>query len=603
MKKGQWVSVSHSRAMAEAQVLSANPGGEEDPAPSSASPDVVDDNVDILEPEEALTTDDVNMIQAEDVYGEEDVYDDVDPEDDLGLDEDAEAAAAAEAKAEAEAAEADAESDEEGGGGTETNNKELGIYALRLKVRVWSAVRRVAGAGGRQQIASENDKGDRDVDDADNEEKGGVNTNLPRHDPEGKIPIVYGGLMTRIGIVGTGGGMHAKIELVDVTGETEVYDGGPTKTQSKNASIRLSTRLNASVSHIFSAAAVVPEDEERHCYVRIDPIGTWIHEERVMDMLCPNTTREFFDRRVREVKDLIDEATTKGMSGEDGENGGGVQAVARPGGSLAGNAARRPTKCSYAKCPKTSFIDDYKSGNIVCETCGTIAQSNKILDAPWKLKYKNDDVDPSFHGPAPDHRYSSAHNLRTAIQSIRTFRTGTGDTSDQMQRRAAHQAFSLINAQNRVELNLSNFGMLSRAKTRQGYKDNMKSQVFEEIEDACTVLRLHGSVQDRAKDIYAHYRDNVAAMRQTDLIKAICIVLGLRGTLDSRHSRGLTTTVKGGKKRKRGEEKKQRDAPDDARTNTQLYRFPCKFCTERFNAKKAQRYHMKYECDKNPNKL
>ena len=341
----------------------------------------------------------------------------------------------------------------------------------------------------------------------------------------------------------------------------------------------------------------MPEDEDKHCWARIDPRATWIHEERVIDALCPETQREDFDRRCADVKNIVDNASGSAAAGISDETYAAMASGSRAGGSLAGNAARLPVKCRYKKCPKTDFVDDHKTGNIVCRTCGTIATLNKIQDAPWKIKFKDDDVDPSFHGPPPDHRYSAAHNLRTKIQTLRAFRTNAGEGGEAQQRRAASQAFSLISAQNRVELNLSNFGRSTRAKTRQGYKDNMKGIVFEQIEDACSQLRLHSRVHERAKDIYAHYRDNVAALRQTGLIKAVCITLGLRGTLDVK-TLGLVErkgTGKNGKKRKRVE-LNDKNRPDAVRTNQDLYRFPCKYCKQRFNSKRAAKFHMRHEC-------
>ena len=344
-----------------------------------------------------------------------------------------------------------------------------------------------------------------------------------------------------------------------------MYEGSPSKAQTRRLAIRLAGRINGAVCHLFTAAAVVPEDEDKHCWARVDPKATWIHEERVIDALCPEAVakdgRDYFDNRCATVKAVVDEASKAGGSAAAGisdETKQVMESNSRAGGSLAGNAARLPTKCKYTKCTKTNFVDDHKTGNIVCATCGTIATLNKIQDAPWKIKFKDDDVDPSFHGPPPDHRYSAAHNLRTKIQTMLSFRTSTGDGGEDKQRRAASQAFSLINAQNRVELNLSNYGRSTRAKTRQGYKDNMKGIVFEELEDACSQLQLHVRVQERAKDIYAQYRDNVAALRHTGLLKAVCIALGLRGTLDARRFHTSLVADVGGKgtrKRKRAEVK------------------------------------------------
>ena len=127
-----------------------------------------------------------------------------------------------------------------------SESNDLSIYAQRLKVRVWAAVRKVAGSGGKAVADDKND--DDQLDNGNEKEGGGPNSKLPRHDPTGDIPIIYGGLITRISVSQS---MYARIDLVDETGETDVYEGGPTKATSRRLAVRLAAYQCHSESHFY----------------------------------------------------------------------------------------------------------------------------------------------------------------------------------------------------------------------------------------------------------------------------------------------------------------------------------------------------------------
>ena len=243
----------------------------------------------------------------------------------------------------------------------------------------------------------------------------------------------------------------------------------------------------------------------------------------------------------------------------------------------AGEQARRSK--DRLRCPRCGnedeqyFVHYEREGSITCARCGVMVRESEIRDADWVRQFEGDEY-PSFHGPPPDTRFSSEHNLRTGFaQPDRVPGGGSGSGSSA----SATREMSLL--QSRVEMDLSN--MVSRDhRTRQGYKEEMKRKYFELLDEAGSALNLHGGTVNRAKTLFAEVRDDTEQLHDAEGVAAGCLVLALREARDTEH---------GGRKRRPGA-----DADADA---VAINRFKCKFCGQGFGDKATRQMHVKEECE------
>lgn len=76
---------------------------------------------------------------------------------------------------------------------------------------------------------------------------------------------------------------------------------------------------------------------------------------------------------------------------------------------------QRLRRCKYcSNADDAFFLEDFSRAEITCTKCGTVFQDNMIRDEDWTRQYEGD-VNPSQHGPPPDARFTSAHNLSTVF--------------------------------------------------------------------------------------------------------------------------------------------------------------------------------------------
>jgi hypothetical protein len=261
-------------------------------------------------------------------------------------------------------------------------------------------------------------------------------------------------------------------------------------------------------------------------------------------------------------------------------------------------------RCKYCKnTDQGTFEEDTAHGQVTCTRCGTVVEDRKIHDGEWKRQFEGDE-NPSQHGPVPDSRFSSGHNLRTNINAGSGQGAGANVSKKDLQ--------DLKNIQEKVEMNLSNmkFGIDVRT-TRIGYKDKQKREVFTMIEELAGSMQLHDKVVAEAQGLFADYREAMEQIQQRDLVAAACVVQALRTTVKagqamyqdaapaSPGAAGSTSAGELGKKRKFGAEfgagagdpaaKRASGAP----TFETLHPFACKKCARQFGTKKDMRFHLR----------
>lgn len=150
---------------------------------------------------------------------------------------------------------------------------------------------------------------------------------------------------------------------------------------------------------------------------------------------------------------------------------------------------------------------------MVCNNnCGAVVIAHQVHGGEMYRKFKDDTAkeDRSHHGKPRNKRFSDAWNLRTEIP-----------------RSSSKLSRELRNAQDKLEMNLSNYGKDER-KTRVGFKELQKKQVFEHIDRVGLELRLGSPVLRRAKDIFCNYRDAKEQIHNLLRVVAVCIIAAYR---------------------------------------------------------------------------
>ena len=145
----------------------------------------------------------------------------------------------------------------------------------------------------------------------------------------------------------------------------------------------------------------------------------------------------------------------------------------------------------------------------------------------------------------------------------------------------------------------SNFGSDVK-RTREGYKDKMKSEAFQVLDDVGFSLQLHESVIQRAKALFAGYRDMLEQVQSLKLVEAACIIAAYRDMLEKGQVVHKENTVSSsGPETGSGKEAESGNAAKKPRLDPfeSLHPFACKYCERRFNNKKDLRLHVKYSCE------
>lgn len=157
-----------------------------------------------------------------------------------------------------------------------------------------------------------------------------------------------------------------------------------------------------------------------------------------------------------------------------------------------------------------NFEKDERMAQLTCILCGVEVLGRMVFDGEWERLFEGE-VNPTSHGPKSDDRFSSAHNLGTNIVSL------PGGL-------LSSQAKDLSSTQQEIEMNYNN----GTKRTRQAYKDKMKTEMFQVIQDVGESVQLHRMVLERAKTLFARLRDDTEQLNNRYEHVAACIILALR---------------------------------------------------------------------------
>ena len=185
-------------------------------------------------------------------------------------------------------------------------------------------------------------------------------------------------------------------------------------------------------------------------------------------------------------------------------------------------AAALDRKFACAACgnrDQTLFVTDNSGGDTICRACGVVVEQKRIHEGSMYRKFEGEE-DRNHHGPAPNPLYSHAHNMRTQISMTTKDGAPLGPRGGQ----ASADAYRLKTTQESMELNLSNMGRDDR-RTRTEYKDEQKREAFDLLTHMCAHLKFHDAVGEKAKELFAHYRDARQHVHHFETVLGACLVL------------------------------------------------------------------------------
>jgi hypothetical protein len=167
---------------------------------------------------------------------------------------------------------------------------------------------------------------------------------------------------------------------------------------------------------------------------------------------------------------------------------------------------------------QSNFKMDMGNGDIICLNCGTVVSESLMHEGSAYRKFEGE-ADRNHHGDAPNRLYSNAHNMSTSLSGMQ-MTTGAGVAGFGTHKKGLETI--LRNAHAYTELNISQFGKGDR-RTRTGYKDKQKRDAFYQMTHCGDALNLHQAVVQRAKEIFAGFRDDRELVQQFKGVIAACL--------------------------------------------------------------------------------
>jgi hypothetical protein len=142
-----------------------------------------------------------------------------------------------------------------------------------------------------------------------------------------------------------------------------------------------------------------------------------------------------------------------------------------------------------------------------------------VMDEGSQFRKFEGEVDRNHHGDVANPLYSNAHNLSTTLGGVQM----TSSVNQAYGTQSKGLETVLRNAHAYTELNISQFGKQGERKTRIGYKDRQKRDAFGQMTHVGDALNLHEAVVQRAKELFAGFRDDRELVQQFKGVIAACL--------------------------------------------------------------------------------
>lgn len=248
--------------------------------------------------------------------------------------------------------------------------------------------------------------------------------------------------------------------------------------------------------------------------VRADILRTT--PRRIQHMLAPELEPHEFAAVRRRVYDTVvrgrgvkSMGTQEDYDDDDDEGHASELATAPPGASSSVGMVDAFKKChNCGNNQQSAFVLDAKNGDVICQDCGTVVTESLMHEGSQFRKFEGEE-DRNHHGDTWNPLYSNAHNLSTTLGGIQV----SGGIHGWGAGSKRNLETILRNAHAYTELNVSQFGRTDR-KTRIGYKDKQKKEAFMNMQHVGDALNLHEAVIQRAKEIFAGFRDDRELVQQ-----------------------------------------------------------------------------------------
>jgi len=263
---------------------------------------------------------------------------------------------------------------------------------------------------------------------------------------------------------------------------------------------------DAASAEIFKSISPVARALRRTVVTRTEMDLMEQTPQRILEMLVPGMSMD----ELRNIRRRIYETVVlgKGTHTEEAED---VPVATRMG----VHAIERFHKCGVCgNNDQGLFALDRKNGDVICTSCGTVASESLMHEGSQFRKFEGE-ADRNHHGDVANPLYSSGHGMATTLGGLNV-------SSNSMMGQKQNIETVLRNAHSFTEMNISQFGRDDR-RTRIGYKDRQKRDAFIQMNHVGDALNLHEAVVQRAKELFAGFRDDRELVQQFKGVVAACL--------------------------------------------------------------------------------
>jgi hypothetical protein len=312
------------------------------------------------------------------------------------------------------------------------------------------------------------------------------------------LKSTFGGKLSQLTVSGLVNGMSGQLNGVVQNKKLHAIPGFPTDS--------IPTADGASLLQLKHLAHILYQSIQTR--IETDVLATT--PIRIQEMLAPDFSPQEFKAVRKRIYDTV--ILGKGLSQQEEVD---IPTAA----TTSVHVLEKFKKC--ASCGNTDqalFVLDRKNGDVICSACGTVNSESLMHEGSQYRKFEGE-ADRNHHGDSANPLFSNAQNMSTTLGGIQ-ITTGAGGGGFGTQKRGLETI--LRNAHAYTELNISQFGKGDR-RTRVGYKDKQKKDAFIQMTHVGDALNLHEAVVQRAKELFAGFRDDRELVQQFKGVVAACL--------------------------------------------------------------------------------
>jgi hypothetical protein len=313
-----------------------------------------------------------------------------------------------------------------------------------------------------------------------------------------ELKTTFGGKLSQMTVSGLINGMSGQLNGVVATKKLQVIPGVSTDS--------IPTAKGASLAQLKQLAHIIHQSVQTR--IEADVLATT--PIRIQEMLAPDLSPPEFKAIRKRIYDTV--ILGKGLSQQEEVD---IPTAA----NTSVHVLEKFKKCSSCgNVDQALFVLDRKNGDVICSACGTVNSESLMHEGSQYRKFEGE-IDRNHHGDSANPLFSNAQNMATTLGGVQ-ITTGAGGGGFGTQKRGLETV--LRNAHAYTELNISQFGRGDR-RTRVGYKDKQKKDAFIQMAHVGDALNLHEAVVQRAKELFAGFRDDRELVQQFKGVVAACL--------------------------------------------------------------------------------